>query len=1745
QKVRLTITVSNSNSDFTEHIEILVSKESGYIQVITDRPVYKPRQTVHIQAYLIDQKMRKQRNVDAEIIVKTPDGVGVAKNTYSNPDGSYFEHTFNIHENPIYGIWSIEVRYSSEGFTTSSNTTFKIDRYVLPTFHVSIDMDKSFILTSDQHIRGTIRAQYSYGEPVDGSFYLSVKLRKAPETPEIEFYKIPSRITRTALFRGGTRSIAINRAKLTNLLQGDETLTSLAGSGATVSITATVSGQADGVMESAIIQNIPIIKTPYKIADSRVLQFYTPRISYILQVDIQDILSGQNIRNVPVVIEISKCYYIRNSNSGNDGQINFPYNFNGVGTQRIRVTTANPDLEDENQASINITIRPYHSPGNRFLTVKPNRHNIGVGQNFFVTFAFNSPTPTEIRYYVVARGSIVASGKNTPLANAHDSTQIIDITHKMVPSARVVAYYLHGAEVVSNSVWIDVIDECKDELSVEVPEQVQPGGSVQYTVTGGGGATVSLSGVDRAAYFLYNQSRVTRQTMFNEMEEYDQGCVRNGGRNGQNVFFGAGLSITTNTLKPSSVDNLLCNSQASSRKKRQAEPTVVISVEDKFLQCAENGKKINTEVSCMTRYKQTKENYDDVYPGCSELFLQACETAVEAQSSRRGRMLGRALANQNNLQRSVDAAVRKDFKESLIFSINTMVFTLLSYYTIVFLQCSKMFINKFCSFYRPQDGTLQFQEPATDSITTYEIDAMAMKDTEGAFTNFMCLHRNYVFTQKTHLRQVGNINNNTNHALKVLLHLSHCLFHILYILTDGFCIAPTAHLKVFKDVFIQVYTPYSLKKREQSIIKFSVFNYKPNELITVQVLMKPDPTLCTHFKSGAFSSIMNHLGVGPRSTGSASFTVLPLTVPNTDSRTATVELMIRDRNNRTLDHIKKEILIEDEGEIKDIYETFPVDLKNDRRQDISFSFRFPEEFVQGTRECKLFAYMDFMGAAIEVDPITKEPNNVASLIRQPHGCGEQTMIYAGPTVFALMYLTTSGKIATGSQQYNAAVAKIEAAFQRELTYRSHQVNPRIWSVFTHYLPSTWLNAFVDKVFYHGKRFDTDMSVTPICQSLNYLMSQQRGDGHFHESQRPLHREMHGAVSGPLTLTAYVAITMGEIESLCLPNVNMAVDQSRSRAISYLEANKNHATFQRPYPLSLLAYAAALHNPQSSFAREMYARLLSKKQTAQNNQLAFWRAKTLAEVAGTGAHAYWYRTRPLALDIEATSYALLTHVIMIRNKNPLVQGDLDLARKIALWLIGQRNEGGGFRSTQDTVVGLQALSTYLAWSSTVDPGIPNPRIDFEIHGAAGTQWNQTHPRTEFIDNNNQGLKKAIPVVPDSVQFKNSNCKCSGQGEGVLSYRCTYRTVVDEESCHFHLNHTVRVMNPEEPLQPKRIKLTVISKLVGPQADASIVDIGLMSGFSAITATLDDISMPNVVDGVVDRYEETNQNVVLYLHKITNETTTLSFEMRQNVRVEKPQPAKINVYDYYEPAVHCGQFYSLPDVAHDLQTSNCGSGNNANDAVCECAEGGCPTCRTRNASLFKTTCLLHPEGDLCRTCDERNPESCINQHTVGCRASYVYKIRVQNVEVQSVFLKITAEVTDILRSSRERPLGEVRTFSIRNDCYENCRDRDEDEQFEFLQHLSMIIFVFNYLFCNNKIEFNKHLYRVDDEVTIERLIEDDKCARAKTVVRRLQCNSPAAVAGFNQRKRNKCNKNKKMDVACENIKRLKITLANGCD
>lgn len=78
-----------------------------------------------------------------------------------------------------------------------------------------------------------------------------------------------------------------------------------------------------------------------------------------------------------------------------------------------------------------------------------------------------------------------------------------------------------------------------------------------------------------------------------------------------------------------------------------------------------------------------------------------------------------------------------------------------------------------------------------------------------------------------------------------------------------------------------------------------------------------------------------------------------------------------------------------------------------------------------------------------------------------------------------------------------------------------------------------------------------------------------------------------------------------------------------------------------------------------------------------------------EVPSADAKNIWY-TKPNSINVEITSYGLLAL---------LEAGLYSDALPIIKWLVNQRNELGGFQSTQDTFVGLKALAKYAESTST--------------------------------------------------------------------------------------------------------------------------------------------------------------------------------------------------------------------------------------------------------------------------------------------------------------------------------------------------------------------------------------------------------------------------------------------------------------
>lgn len=77
------------------------------------------------------------------------------------------------------------------------------------------------------------------------------------------------------------------------------------------------------------------------------------------------------------------------------------------------------------------------------------------------------------------------------------------------------------------------------------------------------------------------------------------------------------------------------------------------------------------------------------------------------------------------------------------------------------------------------------------------------------------------------------------------------------------------------------------------------------------------------------------------------------------------------------------------------------------------------------------------------------------------------------------------------------------------------------------------------------------------------------------------------------------------------------------------------------------------------------------------------------VPSSDAKNIWY-TKPNSVNTEITSYGLLAL---------LEAGLYSDALPILKWLVNQRNELGGFSSTQDTFVGLKALAKYAESTST--------------------------------------------------------------------------------------------------------------------------------------------------------------------------------------------------------------------------------------------------------------------------------------------------------------------------------------------------------------------------------------------------------------------------------------------------------------
>ncbi|XP_056621818.1 complement C3-like isoform X2 [Triplophysa dalaica] len=516
---------------------VMVSFQSGYIFVQTDKPIYTPASTVQYRVFSLTPNLHPHSQSGVSVDIMNPQGITVLSEKIS-PSQGMKSGKYNIPEVASPGIWKVVTRYANTPQTTFTSD-FEVKEYVLPTFEVTLMPSKSFFYVGDERLTVDITAEYLFGKKVEGQAFVVFGVMDGESKTSIaaSLQRVP--------IEEGKGSADLTRDMI---IQTFPNILQLVGKSLFVSVS--VLTETGSEMVEAQKRGIQIVTSPYTIHFKRTSQFFKPGMPFDVSVYVTnpDQTPAEN-----VAVEVNPGW-VRGRSKAN-GIAKVTVNSQGDSPSlQITAKTIDPRLQDEQQAVKTMTAQAYIPKSNsqNYLHVGIDAAELEIGDHMKVNlYTGKSPgaKDQDYTYMIISRGQIVMVDRYKRRGQSL-VTLSLPVTKDMVPSFRFLAYYHVGSdEVVSDSVWVDVKDTCTGTLSLEIKNKANtysPGDRFSLKITGDPGAKVGLVVVDKAVNVL-NKNRLTQSKIWDVIEKHDTGCTAASGRDSMGVFYDAGLMFESST----------------------------------------------------------------------------------------------------------------------------------------------------------------------------------------------------------------------------------------------------------------------------------------------------------------------------------------------------------------------------------------------------------------------------------------------------------------------------------------------------------------------------------------------------------------------------------------------------------------------------------------------------------------------------------------------------------------------------------------------------------------------------------------------------------------------------------------------------------------------------------------------------------------------------------------------------------------------------------------------------------------------------------------------------------------------------------------------------------------------------------------------------------------------------------------------------------------------------------------------
>ncbi|XP_056128010.1 complement C3-like isoform X1 [Rhinichthys klamathensis goyatoka] len=1378
---------------------IMVSFQSGYIFVQTDKPIYTPASTVQYRIFSLTPNLKPLSQSGVTVEIMNPQGITVSSDKIYPVKGMK-SGKYAIPEVASLGIWKVVTQFANtpqKEFTAD----FEVKEYVLPTFEVKLKPSRSFFYVGDESLTVDIEAKYLFGQKVEGNAFVMFGVMDGEKKTSID-----TSLQKVEI-REGEGEAELTRKMITNTFPNINQLV-----GRSIYVSVSLLTESGSEMVEAERRGIQIVTSPYTIHFKKTPQFFKPGMPFDISVYVTN---PDQTPAEKVEVEVSPGE-VRGQTTAN-GIAKVTVNTLG-GSSELKITAKTKDLQlsNEQQAEKTMTALAYipKDSSNNYFHIGIDSAELQIGDQMKVNLnTGQSPgvKDQDYTYMILSKGQIVQANRFKRKGQAL-VTLSLPVTKDMVPSFRFLAYYHVGSsEVVSDSVWVDVKDTCMGTLELQVKNKMNTygtGDEVTLQISGDPGARVGLVVVDKAVQVL-NKNRLTQTQIWDVIEKHDTGCTAGGGRDSMGVFSDSGLMFESHTAGGTNT-RIMPGCPVPEKRKRRAESRLQITstlagqYSGELKQCCFDGMRDNKlGYTCERRATYIVDG-----PECRKAFLHCCkemETRKNMKTEEEEMILARSDDEDDYYTDSDEIVSRTQFPESWLWE--------------------EIDLCENCP--APVTDKVIYLK---DSITTWQILAVSLSP------------------------------------------------------TLGICVAEPEEIIVFKSLFVDLKIPYSAVRGEQLEIKAIIHNYTPKKQKVRVEFMETEHVCSFASKKGKYRTTVN---IDKDSSKAVSYVIIPMTLGNHD-----IEVKAAAFDSVHTDGIRKTLKVVSEGVLIPLHrpkvELNPV---KDGEEPIVIRAEIPADRVPDT---PANTYISIAGE--EISQTVEQAISgdfMGRLIVQPHGCGEQNMIFMTLPLIATHYLDSTNQWDTvGMDKRNEAINHIKTGYQRQLGYRKSDGSYAAW---VNRQSSTWLTAYVAKIFAMANNF-APIEENVLCSALKWLvLHKQLPDGSFKEDSAVIHGEMVGDVRGidaDASLTAFVVIAMQEAREICAGSVG-SLHESIRKAVVFLEGRLPQ--LRNPYAVAMTSYAMAN-------AEKLDKDILMKHST-QGDAGRLW------TVAGQRHHS-----------LEATAYAVLA---LVKAK------DFDKAGEAVYWLRSQQSHYGGSGTTQATIMVFQAVAEY----RTQVKDRQNFNLDVELSVAG-----RSKPVRYTIKRDNVHLARS-----DKVEInKDFNVTAKGTGMATLSVLTLYyaRPVEKKSDCTL-FDLTVKMVQDFETKQEGAIetyKLTMDFFYKSDKTDATmtILDIGIPTGFRVESKDLEELSTGKeryIQKFEMDKVLSERGSLILYLDKVLRiEKQRITFRMHKMLDVGLLQPAAVTIYEYYSPNARCTKYFH-PEREDGALYRLC------KGDMCQCAEENC--------------------------------------------------------------------------------------------------------------------------------------------------------------------------------------------------------------